>query len=412
MVQGLQDRGATSARRTVHARGWVMGSAFVLLMVAAALLRLHLATTEPYIHDEDNTAIPLSKTISFEPGRVNLPIRGENHGALPAYVVKASSTLFGATPIGYRAIHVAAGLGVVVLLFLMTREWFGPVAALWAAAFVAFNEYYLAISSRATAHVPHFFFVTAAVYAFSRFLRTERPLYVYLSGAALGLAFYCKEHSALLLPVFFITLLHAKYRRWLLRPHVYLACVMFLAIVSVDLYWNMTVDRQTARIPYGTQEAGYATYQSHLARVGGIGFSPYPLMFYARRQVRLAHLSLTGRELRDETPEYRSMNPGIGVVLLAGVLVTTFRRAGPHDVRRFLLIWFWTVFGLFTLIARGDPPGRLDPVSWIWVETTMLPAAILTGAALAGARGKWRAVAWLVSGAALLYSSFWTLSVE
>ena len=37
---------------------------FLVLLGAALLLRLHLATTVPYIHDEENTAIPLSRLIS------------------------------------------------------------------------------------------------------------------------------------------------------------------------------------------------------------------------------------------------------------------------------------------------------------------------------------------------------------
>src|SRR5262245_46776514 len=162
------------AAGTFRAAGRRIDIVFFLILLAAALLRLYLATTEPYIHDENNTAIPLSKAISFTPGHLNLPVRGENHGALPAYVVKASSTLFGTTPLAYRTVHVLGGLCAIALIFLLTRQWYGPVAARWAAALLAFNEYYLAISSRATAHVPHLFLVTAAIYAIGRFLRLQR----------------------------------------------------------------------------------------------------------------------------------------------------------------------------------------------------------------------------------------------
>src|SRR5688572_13519695 len=115
----------------------------LLILLAALLVRVQLAVTREYIHDEDNTAIPLSKTISFEPGRLNLPLRGENHPALPAYVVKASSTLFGTTRLGYRAMHVLLGLATIALIYSLTRQSYGAVPARWAAAFMAFNEYYL-----------------------------------------------------------------------------------------------------------------------------------------------------------------------------------------------------------------------------------------------------------------------------
>ena len=98
--------------------------------------------------------------------------------------------------LGYRGMHLLLGLVTIVMVYAMTRQWYGTVPARWAAAFMAFNEYYLNVSSRATAHVPNLLFVTAAVYAFSRFLASERPRYLYLAGASMGLAFYCKESTA------------------------------------------------------------------------------------------------------------------------------------------------------------------------------------------------------------------------
>ena len=55
------------------------------------------------------------------------------------------------------------------------------------------------------------------VFVFSRFLVTERPAYLYGAAVASGLAFYCKEHAVLLLPVFFAMVLLPRYRRWLFR---------------------------------------------------------------------------------------------------------------------------------------------------------------------------------------------------
>jgi 4-amino-4-deoxy-L-arabinose transferase-like glycosyltransferase len=296
----------------------------ILILLAALGVRLYLATSRDYLHDEINTAIPLSKTISFDPANLHLPLRGENHPALPAYVVKISSLLFGTSRLGYRGMHLLLGLLTIVMVYGMTRQWYGPGAARWAAAFMAFNEYYLNVSSRATAHVPNLLFVTGAVYAFSRFLATERPRYLYLAGASVGLAFYCKESTALLLPVFALTLL-----------------------------------------------------------LGSL---------YTRA---------TGNPLKDETTEYWSVNPAIGVLLLGGVLLATFRTVRQDQLRIFLLVMFWAIFGFFTLIKRGDPPGRLDPVSWIWVEITIVPAIVLTGTWLTDVSGKWRLVLWTAAVLAL-----------
>jgi 4-amino-4-deoxy-L-arabinose transferase-like glycosyltransferase len=363
-----------------------------------------LARSQPYIHDEQNTAIPLSRIISFDPDNLNLPIRAENHGAMPAYIVKASGALFGATRTGYRLLHVLLGLCTVALIYVIASQWYGTTAARWAALFLGFNEYYLAISSRATAHVPHLFFLASAAYAFSRFLALQQAAYLYGTGLAVGLAFYCKEHSALLLPVLFVALLHPRYRPWLRRPQPYLACVLFAAVIAPDVYWNMTTNREIARISYSDTNVGYATYRSHLERIGGVGFSLYPTMFYARDAVRPLYRLATGEELPDDTPEYEAMNPFLGVLLVAAVIATTVRPAARDDLRRFLLLWFWGVFGFFTLIARGSPPGRLDPVSWIWVEGTMFAAVILTGAWLARLRDEPRFVLSTVAAGALAHA--------
>jgi 4-amino-4-deoxy-L-arabinose transferase-like glycosyltransferase len=378
----------------------------VILFVALAL-RVHLASTRAYIHDENNTAIPLSKTISFTPGRWNLPLRGENHGALPAYVVKFSGDLFGTSRLGYRGLHILLGLCTVALVFLLTRDVYGPVAARWAAALLAFNEYFLGVSSRATAHVPHLFLIAVALFAFARFLHKQQSGYLYGFVLSLGLAFYVKEHSALLLPLCFLTFLFTRNRRWLRSPHPYLAGLVFILVIGIDLVWNLRTNPDTARTSYGGQTVGQATYRSHLRRIGGLGYSPYPSMFYARSTVQSLALSLSGQPLKDETPEYQSMNPAVGALLLGGILMTTVLVARQNPTTRWLLLLFWGVFGFFTLIRPGDPPGRLDPVSWIWVESTIMPAVILAGARLADVAGKWRLPIWLYSAGALAYASTW-----
>ena len=383
----------------------------ILILLVALVIRVRLAVTREYIHDEINTAIPLSKTISFEPGHLNLPLRGENHPALPAYVVKASSTLFGTSRLGYRAMHILLGLLTVAMVYAMTRQWYGLVPARWAAALMAFNEYYLNVSSRATAHVPNLLFVTAAVYAFSRFLATERPRYLYLAGASVGVAFYCKESTALLLPVFALTLLVSKHRHWLLKPQIYLACVTYLLVISPDILWNLRANPQTT-VTYNDRTVGQATYVTHLRRIGGLGLSPYPSMFYLRPTVKAVALNLTGSELKDETQEYWSVNVALGVLLLGAVLATTIRRATPDQLRVFLLVMFWAIFGFFTLIKRGATTGRLDPVSWMWVETTIVPAVVLSGARLADVSVKWRLLAWSAVIAALVWACMRLLLVE
>jgi len=390
---GAVERAAPGTAGTWFAPGTRRDAIFLLILLAALLLRLYFATTADYIHDEENASIPRSQAISFAPGNLQLPIRGQNHPALPAYFVKFSSMLFGTTHLGYRLIHLLAGLWIIAMVYLLARQWFGTVAARWAAALLAFNEYYLGASSRATAHVPYLLFTGSAIYAFGRFISTERPGYLYAAGAALGMAFYAKEHAALLVPVFLLMLLHARYRRWFRRPHVYLAGALFALVIGPDLLWNL-------RASEGLEQA---TYADHLQRIGGIGFSPYPFMFYARDAVQWLYSGVTGRRLLDPTAEYLSVNPAIGLLLVGAVLTTTIQRRTPES-NRFLLLVFWGVFGFFASIRPGGTPKDLDPASWIWVDVTLVPAVILAGALLAGATGRLRTLGWTFACCAMLYA--------
>ena len=382
---------------------WALDGLFLLLLLGALAARMQLAQTLPLVHDEENTTIPLSRLISFEEGKRNLPIRAINHGALPAYFAKLSSTLFGERTIGYRAVHIALSLLTIVLVFLLARRVYGSQAALAAAIVLAFNEYFLGISARVTAHAPYLLFATLALVTFSWFLLSRRTVWLYAAALALGLGFYCKEHVVLLLPVFFTTLLLARHRRWLRTPHPYLAAVLFAGVIAADVVWNAEASPAVNRVTYGNRDAPQATYASHLKRIGGVGLSLYPLAFYGHDTTMAAYRAVTGEEMEDNTSEYRSMNLAFGLVLVASVLFTTVRPAAHDPLQPFLLIAFWTVFAFFTLIRRGDSPG-LDPVSWIWVDVTMIPAAIMAGALLTRMTGPVRAGVWLVIVTAAVYT--------
>jgi 4-amino-4-deoxy-L-arabinose transferase-like glycosyltransferase len=370
-----------------------LDAVLLLILIAAFASRLVLASTQSLVYDEYNTTIPLAEKIHFSGEHRYLPLRSVNHPALPAYVVKASRTLLDSTePLGYRGLHVIGGLGIVLLVYLLTSRWYGRTAARWAAALMAFNEYSLDVGTHATAHVPFLFCVTAAVYSFSRFLHGRRLLFLYAAAVALAFAFYAKEHAALLLPIFFATLCLPSHRGWLRGPHAYVAAALFFLIIAPDVIWNLT------RVP-----DSQVTYNRHLQRIGGLGFSIYPTAFYAKGAVIALHDAWTGQEFDDNTAEYLSMNVGLGVLLLGAVAAATARKAANDRARPYFLLLFWGVFGFFTLIRKGAPEG-LDSVSWIWVDTTMIPAIVLTAAMLARAGGRAAAALWTVAGLSLAVS--------
>ena len=175
-------------------------------------------------------------------------------------------------------------------------------------------------------------------------------------------------------------------------PHAYAAAALFFLIIAPDVIWNLT------HVP-----DSQVTYNRHLQRIGGLGFSIYPTAFYAKAAVIAIHDAWTGRAFDDNTAEYLSMNVALGVLLLGAVTAATVRREPNDRARPYFLLLFWGVFGFFTLIRKGAPEG-LDSVSWIWVDTTMIPAIVLTAAMLGRAAGRASTALWTAAGLSLAVS--------
>ena len=371
----------------------------LLIIGTAAVLRLYQAYVAKYIWDEEMRWIPLAQSISLRPGHLHLPLHEGHDPSLPAYFIKASSILFGETPVGFRFPSLLAGMLTILFVYLIAREWRGARAGLWAGGLLAFNEYHIGISSFAVEKSYYLCFVSIAVYSFSRFLQTAKPNFLYLTAVATGLGFLCKLLATLLIPVFFITLLVSGSGSWLRRKEPYIALLIFLVLISPDIYWN--VKNPDTTVPK-------LNYAGHLSRIGGIGFTPHYFLFgftphyflfYGRDAIRGAY-HLLRWQLKEYLPEYPSMNTLFGAILLVSVVLTTSHYKREGSVTRFLIVLFWFVLGFFVLIRPGDPSGGVDPVGFFWVDMSLLPAVVLTAGYFSQLKGRWRRVGYFAAAGA------------
>jgi len=362
-----------------------------LILIAAFALRIYLASIPTFLWDESMDWIPLAKSINVQWGRIHLPIRGDFHPALSAYFIRSGIKLFGQNPIGFRFFGVLAGLLTIIVAARLALDWFGLTAARWTAILLAFNEYHIAVSAMATQKVYYLLFAILAMYFFSRFLRTENPINLYITAAMTGLGFLCYEIIILLIPVAFATFVFSRYRHWLKRKEPYIAGLLFLLIISPDLYWNLTT---TDHVQVGLID--------QLSRFGGLSFNPHYLLFYVGEAV-----SIIGYYYQDGFSEYPKMNPLFGMILLVGVFLITLRFKRGESILKFLIFAFWIVFGYFLLALRpGEETSAVlvDKQGWLWIDMTLLPAVILSGYYLSGLRNNLRILAYIATGAAVLYS--------
>ncbi len=116
-------------------------------------------------------------------------------------------------------------------------------------------------------------------------------------------------------------------RSWLRRKEPYIALLIFLVLISPDIYWN--VKHPDTTVPT-------LNYAGHLSRIGGIGFTFHYFLFYGRDAIRGAY-HLLGWRLKEYMSEYPSMNTLFGAILLVSVVLTTSHYKREGSVTRFLI---------------------------------------------------------------------------
>ncbi|HEV2707275.1 MAG TPA: flippase activity-associated protein Agl23 [Pyrinomonadaceae bacterium] len=172
---------------TVSETAWLWGS--VLILLAAALLRVVALELKPLHHDEGVNAFFLTDLLTKGEYRYN----PENyHGPTLYYFALPLAQWFGMTTTVIRLVPVIFGVATVWLV-LCLRRYLGTTGTLAAAALVAVSPgavYY----SRYFIHESLFvFFTLGVIVAALRYYDTARPRYLMLAAVSAGLLFATKE---------------------------------------------------------------------------------------------------------------------------------------------------------------------------------------------------------------------------
>lgn len=383
----------------------------IAIVLIAAIIRWHHATNPEREEIEKDEFIPAAMTLSAE----HLPLRVSQHGALPAYLIRFSGTLFGHTLLGFRTLSVIVGTTGVLLIYLIGRRWWGDQAGVFSAALLAVERYNAEIAGRAVDLPFDLFFVTVALYCFSRFLHSlgperrapGRPRWLYGFAVAAGLGFLCKELTALLVLAAGVSFISLRMRQWATRKEPWIALLLFAVVISPDVHaavTTTTAERLALRdlhirtalemgvtlVPGGPYEANglFMSYGDQLSRFQGIGFNLAPFYFYFGDI-----FDWLGIPNDNGFEEFPYMHPVAGVALWLGVAYWLMRR-NKDAFTVAMLTMFFAMFLPFTLArlqeARGDFP--TDPAQlFYWVDRTMFPALLLAGSALSHAVSRPRA---------------------
>ncbi len=116
-------------------------------------------------------------------------------------LIEFAMLMTGPSNLAAMGVNIAVGSLTIPLVWWVGRRWFGPVAGLVSATFVALNDVHIFFSRTALTDVPLCCWLVTAVYFFWEALTTHSRLALFAAGAATGLAWWTKYNGWLPLAI-------------------------------------------------------------------------------------------------------------------------------------------------------------------------------------------------------------------
>lgn len=332
-----------------------------LILVILAIgfsLRFCVSYVAPFSRD-DYVHLERVNEISLSRKNFNLLHQGANyHPPLSLYVTKLSIFLFGDSNIGFRMVRTSISLLCLIVLYLLVRSGYGKETAILALVLMSFDQFKIAWA-RIENEPELIFFTTLAVYFFWRAINENKGKFMLLTGVFAALGYLSKEPGILLMPAFFIYLLcSSDTRGWFKRKETYLGFVIFVMMISPNVYWNI--------VNFGD---GYFVRNYYLlTHHKGIAFTPFALYF----------AELIGLYVYDYLfcIDYIhgclfALHIVTGIVLFGGVILSLSRWKSKFS--RLMLTYFFVVFLAIMLFRDYSIIG-----TYWWASLSIFPAAVLT----------------------------------
>lgn len=159
---------------------------------------------------------------------------------LGLWVQAVSAAVFGVNTFGLMLPQILAGLGSVVMVYVLVKRWFGEGAGLLGALILAVTPVSVAVERNNTMDALLIFTLLLAVWAFVQ--AAERsPWWLLAGGLLIGLAFNIKMLQAFLpVPAMFMYYLLAAKQGWLRRLLYMLLAGLVILVISFS--WVVIVD--------------------------------------------------------------------------------------------------------------------------------------------------------------------------
>jgi hypothetical protein len=340
--------------------------ATILFLVVTTLLRLlqlptlELAPDEAYYWDWSR----------------RLSLGYYDQGPFIAYLIRATTAVFGTNEFGVRFGALLCSLGTLICCYILARRLFSPRAGFYAVLLLGLTPFLEIGSIIATYDPPLVFFWALAVLVLERALfapdeRTQRRAW-FGAGLAVGLGFLSKHTMLFLVPCLLLFLiLSPPHRRWLTRPEPYLAFALCLLLYSGVLYWNAQNHWWTfGHLLFLSKK----TFGSPLSRLGDfigsqallLGPVLFPMILWAcwKGVGNTDERPTTNDKRQRREPDTRYQEPAT-------------KNQTPESDTLFLLCMGLPVFLLFCLMAfKAKVQANWGPCAWL--TPTILLAGVLS----------------------------------
>lgn len=164
-------------------------------------------------------------------------------------------------------------LALALIVFFVTKKWFGDIAAVAALTLVVFDPNILAHSALVTTDIGVSLFFVASIYVFHRYVRKPSWKTLLLAGIVTGLLLATKHSGILIAPMFVALAAFEVYvapRSERTRTSVRLAAsLLAIALIGVVVLWSFYGFRYAARpagLQLSTSLQDYAAPLPHLQR--------------------------------------------------------------------------------------------------------------------------------------------------
>ncbi|HET9417732.1 MAG TPA: glycosyltransferase family 39 protein [Chthoniobacterales bacterium] len=225
-------------------------------------------------------------------------------GPAIAFVIRASTALFGSNEFGVRFFSPILAAGTSLLLFYFARRLFSAAAALWSVLALNVTPLFNVGAFLMTIDPLSIFFWLAAMFSF--WIAVEKsPSWSWhwpLTGLLVGLGFLSKYTNALeLVSIILVLALVPRLRHEFARPRLYLLLTAFAVCTIPPIVWNaqhvwITLTHLKAR---GSLEQGFGIHPLEVLAFVGEHFLAYsPLLFLGLAWGVLGSCRRIGQQLK------------------------------------------------------------------------------------------------------------------